>query len=251
MTEAIGRSKAPQGGLTILYQDQWLLAVDKPQGILVHGDGTGDPTLTDALAAQLAAAGTDPGDLQALQRLDRETSGIVLFSLDKRTQPTLDALIASRQVSKGYLALVAGNFPQGLQSIDLPLARDRHDARRMRAVSAGRGRGQEAHTRALLLATSGTGLKRTSLLGVDLLTGRRHQIRVHLAGLGFPLVGDTLYGGRPNREGLMLHAFEESLTHPVTGAVVRLRTPVPDRFARAYPLAESLWDTCRRKSRSC
>ncbi len=241
--------KATSPDLSILYQDQWVVAVDKPQGILVHGDGTGTATLTNALAAQLSRTGTDPSDLQALQRLDRETSGIVLFSLSKATQAQFDALISSREVHKRYLAVVSGRFPRGTQAIDLPLGRDRHDARRMRVTR--RGQGQESHTRASLLATAGTGAKTSSLLRVDLLTGRKHQIRVHLSSLGFPILGDKLYGGRVHKQGLMLHAFEEDLVHPVTGEQIHLRTQLPVRFQHLYPLAESRWDAYVGPSGSC
>ncbi len=234
-------------GLGLIYQDQWLATVDKPQGILVHGDGSGARTLTDDLRELLEAQGTDASGLQPVQRLDVDTSGLVLFSLDKMTQPRLDALVAMRGIRKRYVALVEGRFPTGTRDIELPLGRDRHDARRMRASRTGR----PAHTRARLLGTEGG----ISLVAIELLTGRRHQIRVHLSQLGFPLVGDVLYGSRSGRAtprsarsrnagpepSLMLHALEEEFDHPVTGEHLRLSTAWPARFEEAFPKGEDLW----------
>lgn len=237
--------------LGLIYQDQWLAAVDKPQGILVHGDGSGARTLTDDLRELLEAQGTDASGLQPVQRLDVDTSGLVLFSLDKGVQPKLDALVASHGIEKRYVALVEGRFPAGTRDIELPLGRDRHDARRMRASRGGK----PSHTRVRLLGTDG----HRSLVAVELLTGRRHQIRVHLSQLGFPLVGDVLYGSRSGRAtprsarsrnagpepSLMLHALEEEFDHPVTGEHLLLSTPWPGRFSVAFPGGEELWRATR------
>lgn len=201
----------------VIYQDSCLLAVDKPAGIIVHGDGTGARTLTD-LVRELPGAEA----AQAVQRLDRDTTGLVLFSLSKRTQPALDAAIAAGEVDKRYLALVRGRFPEGETRIDKPLGRDRHDARRMRVSATGK----PSRTLVRLLRPVG----RDSLVECRLITGRRHQIRVHLASLGFPLVGDVLYGGPKDARGLMLHAWRERLAHPATGEQLDLQTDWPERF---------------------
>lgn len=213
--------------LNILYEDDYLIAVDKPAGIIVHGDGTGIATLTDLLI------GDSPqltGEVQALQRLDRETSGIVLFSKQKETQALFDAMIAERRISKRYLAIVSGKFPERPQTFRDPIGRDRHDSRRMRVSRTGK----QALTRAHLLAfePSDTAGPARSLLEVDLLTGRKHQIRVHLSHAGFPIVGDDLYRGPrvSSAPGLMLHAARESFVHPVTGARVDIEAPYPTRF---------------------
>ncbi|MBR3384655.1 MAG: RluA family pseudouridine synthase [Atopobiaceae bacterium] len=211
------------GALCVIYEDEFLLAVDKPAGLLVHGDGTGAPTLTDLVRGHVERSGRPSSGVQAVQRLDVETTGLVLFSLDKSVQASLDAQVAGRGMHKRYLAVVRGRFPGGTTTIDRPLGRDRHDARRMR-VSPG---GKPSQTLVTKLGEAG-GL---SVLAVELLTGRRHQIRVHLAAMGFPLVGDALYGGARSRDGLMLHAYEERLAHPVTGEELALRTELPARFA--------------------
>ncbi|MCH3948632.1 MAG: RluA family pseudouridine synthase [Olsenella sp.] len=208
---------------TIIYQDSVCLAAEKPAGILVHGDGTGAPTLTERVRVSLARQGM-AANPQAVQRLDVETTGLVLFSLAEEFQPAFDALVAGHAMHKRYLAEVSGAFPDSVTTIEKPIGRDRHDARRMRVCRPGQG--QPALTRVRVLERRGN---RTLLL-VELGTGRHHQIRVHLSSLGFPLVGDALYGGRRDPRGLMLHALEEEFDHPVTGAHVLLRTEVPERF---------------------
>lgn len=208
---------------TIIYQDSVCLAAEKPAGILVHGDGTCAPTLTDRVRVSLARQGVAVNP-QAVQRLDVDTTGLVLFSLAEEFQPAFDALVAGHAMRKRYLAEVSGAFPGDVTIIEKPIGRDRHDARRMRVCRPGQG--QPALTRVRVLERRGS---RTLLL-VELGTGRRHQIRVHLSSAGFPIVGDTLYGGRRDPRGLMLHALEEEFDHPVTGAHVLLRTEVPERF---------------------
>ena len=119
--------------IRVPYADEHLMAVDKPAGILVHGDGTGARTLTDGVAALLGREGV-PAAPQAVQRLDVDTTGVVLFSLAPEFQPALDALVASHDMRKRYLAVVEGSFDAGVRRLDAPLGRDRHDARRMRAT---------------------------------------------------------------------------------------------------------------------
>ena len=201
----------------IVYQDSFFLAMDKPAGILVHGDGTGARTLTDEVRVLTGIA-----DAQPVQRLDVETTGLVLFSLDKAVQPALDALVAGRGVRKRYLALVAGRLGGGERTVEAAIGRDRHDARRMRVSKTGK----PAATIVRPLGVFGN----ATLVETELLSGRRHQIRVHLAYIGHPIVGDALYQGPASRNGLMLHALEERLAHPVTGEELLLRTAWPKRF---------------------
>lgn len=217
----------------VVYEDEWLLAVDKPAGIIVHGDGTGAASLTDFVRAHLEreGRGAAAAQLQAVQRLDRDTTGLVLFSLDKGVQPKLDALVASHDgIEKSYLAIARGEVPEALREIDVPLARDRHDARRMRVDA----HGKPSLTLVRRLAVAGARGKRVSLVELTLKTGRKHQIRVHLSSRGYPIVGDPLYGVPADLAGrtpLMLHAAREALVHPVTGEWLVLDGEWPERFS--------------------
>ena len=213
-------------GLQVVYEDEVLLAADKPAGLIVHSDGTdaAAPTLTDLVAAHLVAEGREGVRPQAVQRLDRPTTGLVLYSLDRATQPALDAQVAGHDMHKCYLAVVSGRLPWAERDVDAPIGRDRHDARHMRACRPGQGKPALSHLRRVEVADGRT------LVLVELGSGRRHQIRVHLASLGYPIVGDELYGGARSAEGLLLHAWSEELTHPVTGECLRLRTAWPTRL---------------------
>ena len=227
--------RAAQGQLNVVLQDSFLLAADKPAGLIVHGDGTGRETLTDRVRAPLLGQGL-PGAAcraQAVQRLDEDTTGVVLFSLAEEFQGALDSQVAGHAMHKRYLVMVRGGFPAGVRTICEPIGRDRHDARRMRVSRTGK----ESVTRVAKLDERGG----FSLLGCQLGTGRRHQIRVHLASLGYPIVGDALYGGPRDRRGLMLHAAEESFAHPVTGKPVRAAAPWPARFAEVFPQRNVEW----------
>ncbi len=227
--------------IAVLYQDEYLLAVDKPAGTIVHADGTGTHTLSDSVRSMLIEHDETQAahELQAVNRLDRETTGIVLFSLSKESQPVFDALVSAHDTQKRYLAICCGIPTWKTTLIDTPIARDRHDGRRMRTGPSGK----PAQTSVTVLQTR----KRTStapdlaLLDIQLLSGRKHQIRVHLSSQGLPLLGDILYG-RPVRAGasgkpypLMLHAFRMEFEHPVTGEHVLIQTPIPARFKKLFP----------------
>ncbi len=219
--DAVPSAKGP---LELLYQDPFLLAVEKPTGILVHGDGTDAATLTALVQGLLQEQGTTAVP-QALHRLDVETSGIVLFSLTEEFQPAFDELVAEGGMRKRYYAVIKGRLPQaedGWVEVDAPIARDRHDARRMRVGRTGK----PALTRLRTCATAGD----LSLVEAELGTGRRHQIRVHLAHLGHAIVGDALYGGARNRGGLLLHAHEVVLQHPLTNEQLVITSALPERF---------------------
>ena len=142
---------APQtdSNLEILYKDEYLLAVNKPAGIIVHADGTNEPSLTDVVCEKIRALEgsreVDLSQVQALNRLDKETTGIVLFSLKKETQPQFDQLIASKELSKEYLAAVKGAFEPNKLLIDKAIGKDRHDAQKMRVSATGKPSQTEVH----------------------------------------------------------------------------------------------------------
>ena len=228
--------------LEILYQDEYLLAVNKPAEIIVHADGTNEPSLTELVCEKLHAHESsnkiDFSQVQALNRLDRETTGIVLFSLKKETQSQFDQLIASKELSKEYLAAVKGAFEPNKLLVDKAIGKDRHNAQKMRISPTGKPSQTEVRLVKTVLTAQG---QTHSLLLVNLLTGRKHQIRVHLSSIGFPLVGDILYGGvsslqrgakkKHKQQPLMLHAYRVEFIHPVTGAKIVIKTDIPERFS--------------------
>lgn len=225
------------GALRVIYRSDRLLAVDKPAGMLVHSDGTGSETLTDIVRDMLLKEGTPQSehatrDLQALQRLDRDTIGIVLFSLDKATQPAYDRLISEHGVEKRYLAVVEGSPAWRSRTFEGPIGRDRHDSRKMRVSRTGK----PARTVARRVAVADRGGKRLALIDVRLDTGRKHQIRVHLSHAGLPILGDALYGSAAP-DGLMLHARLMRFADPVSGEDVVISTGIPERFERLFPSA--------------
>lgn len=214
----------------VLYCDAYLLAIDKPVGMLVHGDGTGERSLSDFASDLMLGMGDGfaASDVQALNRLDRETSGIVLFSIDKATQPLFDQMVTDRKIEKRYRAFAEGKIDWNEKLIDMPIARDRHDTRKMRVGHTGKP--SQTHVRVLKRLKARGGLPARSYIDVELLTGRKHQIRVHMAHLGHPLVGDALYG-KPRNCRLMLHAYRMSFKHPITGEPVQIDSPLPPELS--------------------
>lgn len=212
----------------VLYQDDYILAVDKPQGILVHSDGTGAVTLTDLLLSSQDSI--DATQLQALHRLDFDTSGVVLFSLNKTTQPLFDQLIAARELKKTYIAILDGVMQQPTLTNTHAIGRDRHNSHKMRACTKG---GQEAYTQLKRLSINQK--TNTTLVEVLIKTGRKHQIRVHCQDLGLPILNDPLYNTVRTNQGLMLHARSLSFMHSVSHNPVIITTPWPARFSNYFP----------------
>jgi 23S rRNA pseudouridine1911/1915/1917 synthase len=230
----------------IRYRDEHLVVVAKPPGLVVHpGAGTPSGTLVDALvAAEIPLAPTGgtqrPG---IVHRLDRDTSGLmVVASTDVAFHGLVDAL-RRRQMRRRYLALVVGVPAAERGRIEGPIGRDPRDRLRFAVVPDGKA----AVTRYRLLATgtarSEVGAEPVALLSCELETGRTHQIRVHLTGLGHPIVGDPTYGPRPALAlalGLhrpALHATELTFEHPVTHRTVRVIEPLPADLRTACDLA--------------
>ena len=212
--------------LPVLFADAALLAVDKPPGLLViPGRGEPEPTV-------LEAAQAEHGKLWVVHRLDRGTSGVLLFARDAETHGALNAAFDSRRVSKRYLAVVAGT-PRDEQRIEVPLAAARRG--RMRPARPGDARPKLAATYVRVLERF-AGPPALALVECVPETGRTHQIRVHLMAAGTPLAVDPDYGPRPaltaaGGEPLIgrtpLHAASLALEHPRTGAPLRLEAPLP------------------------
>jgi 23S rRNA pseudouridine1911/1915/1917 synthase len=210
----------------VLYRDRYLLALDKPSGIASQPTPARyQGTLYAALQQYLGTAGRV--SLGMVQRLDRDSSGVMIFSIHPAAHKGLTAAFAERRVVKRYLALVQGHPRAGAGEIRSLLAR-RRATNRMVSVQHG---GKPAITRYRVLATGND----AAVVEVEILTGRSHQIRLHFAEAGHPLLGDTAYGGPATFRGAavprqMLHASDLLLDHPVTGARLHLQAPLPDDF---------------------
>ena len=221
--------------LQIVYEDEHLLVVDKLAGLVVHpaaGNWTG--TLLNGLLAHHAGAARLPR-AGIVHRLDKDTSGLMVVGKTQQAVDALAGMIARREVHRIYVALAHGDWSgQAEVLVDQPLGRDPRNRLRM-AVLLGRGSAKEAQTRVRLL-DKGVGL---SWVGCKLHTGRTHQIRVHMAWLGHPLVGDAVYGGRSQLglERQALHALRLEFVHPVTRAVMRLESRLPADIADALQTA--------------
>jgi 23S rRNA pseudouridine1911/1915/1917 synthase len=219
------RPAAQAGELDILFEDALLIAVNKPPGIVVH------PTYKQIAGTLLNAvlwrlrdrAGVRPG---ILTRLDKDTSGLVIIALTPEAHATMQRDAAAGRVKKEYLAVVTGAPRPRQGRIIHPLGRDPADRRRV-VVTAG---GAQSETRYEVVASGNetADTPRMSVLRCELITGRTHQIRVHLAARGWPIVGDRLYGvADPAISRQALHAWRISLPHPVTRAPLEIEAPLP------------------------
>jgi 23S rRNA pseudouridine1911/1915/1917 synthase len=231
------RSLAPDPSVVVpvVHEEDHVLVVDKPAGLVVHpGAGTPGATMAHGLLARypdLAGVGGDQTRPGIVHRLDAGTSGLLVVARTSEAHALLVAQLAARTVERRYRALVHGavTAPAGL--VDGPLGRHPRDPTRF-AVVAG---GKEARTRYEVLDRRDGAPGPTTLLACRLESGRTHQIRVHLAAIGHPVVGDVAYGGRPAL-GLTrpyLHAFRLAFDHPGTGERVAFESPLPPELAEA------------------
>jgi len=226
---------APHFRLPVIFEDEWIVAIDKPAGIAVHG-GSG---IAHGVIESLRAMRPQAKFLELVHRLDRETSGVLLVAKKRQALTALHEMLRTHEVDKRYLVAVAGRFRNERQRVRLALVK-RTTAEGGRRVSVSKD-GQEAETVFHRLA-AGPG---SSLLEARLLTGRTHQIRVHLAHLKHPVLGDEKYGDfelnkalrRKGLKRMFLHASRLALRHPGTGEALVLESPLPAELAR---FAESI-----------
>ena len=213
--------------LVVPYEDEHLLVVDKPAGLVVHpAPGHASGTLVHGLLAYDVEGGDEPERPGIVHRLDRDTSGLLVVARSPEAHRRLQELVQSRELTREYLALVVGR-PRSLRgTIEAPIGRDRHDALRQ-SLDTDTPRDAVTHFEVEQL------LPRHALLRVTLETGRTHQIRVHLAAIDLPVAGDALYG-RPVELGLerqFLHAARLAFEHPFTGETIDVSSPLPTDLA--------------------
>ena len=253
MSSSTGSRLAPQNiPLDILYEDEYLLAVNKPAGMVVHpGNGNREGTLVHALLYHVKSlsAGSGPDRPGIVHRLDKDTSGVVLVAKTDETHRQLARLFSTREIKKEYAGFCVGRRPAAHGSMGAPLGRSRRDPVK-RAV---RQDGKEALTEYWLLAHH-CGI---SVMKFAPHTGRTHQIRVHCSAAGFPVIADALYGGgkealnripvleRPFAIGVYkcferhaLHARSITFVHPQTHREQTISAPLPEDFNRALELFE-------------
>jgi len=227
---ALELEPAPEIALRIVYEDADLLILDKPAGLVVHpAPGHARGTLVNALLAH--GDGSTWGGIAGIQRpgivhrLDRDTSGLIMVARHDAAQASIMAQLKARRVKKTYQALVQGSVSAAVGRIEAPIGRDPKHRTRMAVVPDGRPSVTGYRVRERFADWT--------LLDLDLVTGRTHQIRVHLDAIGHPVAGDPLYGtGRSRRgpaglERLFLHAWRLELTSPSSGQLIRATAPLP------------------------
>ncbi|HUL56459.1 MAG TPA: RluA family pseudouridine synthase [Usitatibacter sp.] len=223
---------APHFRLPVIYEDDWIVAIDKPAGVAVHG-GSG---IAHGVIESLRAMRPQAKFLELVHRLDRETSGVLLVAKKRSALTALHEMLRTHGMDKRYLVAVAGRFRNERQRVRLALLK-RATADGDRRVSVSK-EGQEAETLFRRIARGAD----ASLLEAQLLTGRTHQIRVHLAHLKHPVLGDEKYGDfelnkalrKKGLRRMFLHASRLAFRHPETGAPMQLTAPLPaelERFA--------------------
>jgi 23S rRNA pseudouridine1911/1915/1917 synthase len=246
LTELPSESFEPEDiPLDIFYEDDFLAVINKPAGMVVHpGAGVPNGTLANAVAFHFGLKEKIPNPKSPIQnrigivhRLDKDTSGLIIIAKDEKTHEALSEQFHDRTVYKRYLALVHGEFDENTGTIDAPIAREKHNRTKMGV----RGHGRNA----LSLWKVKERFEKFTLLEVEIKTGRTHQIRVHLAHINHPVVGDETYNsGRDksvanleirraiqNLNRFFLHAEKLSFTHPQTNEKMTFRSPLPEELS--------------------
>ena len=223
--------KAQDIPIEILYEDNDIIVVNKPKGLVVHpGNGNPDGTLVNSLMNickdSLSGIGGEirPG---IVHRLDKDTSGVIVVAKNDKAHINLSEQIKNHEVEKTYIALVRGIVKENEATINMPIGRNKNDRKKMAVEKDGK-----------VAITNFKVLERypkdnCTLLEVKIETGRTHQIRVHLAHIGYPVIGDTTYSNGKNRWGVVgqcLHAKRLKFKHPTTGKEMTIEAEIPDYF---------------------
>ena len=219
--------------LDIIYEDEDILVVNKQKGLVVHpANGNPDGTLVNAVMAHckdsLSGIG---GELRPgiVHRLDKDTSGLLIIAKNDKAHIQMSNQIKNREVKKTYIALVRGTIAENEATINMPIGRSTKDRKKMAVTKSGK----EAVTHFKVLNRYTTDKGSYTLLEIKIDTGRTHQIRVHMAEIGHPVIGDVVYSNGKNEfgvEGQCLHAKRLEFTHPITGKEMKLEAPLPEYF---------------------
>lgn len=217
--------------LDIVYEDEWMAVVNKPQGMVVHpAPGNYEGTLVSALLYNVKDLSGINGELRPgiVHRLDKDTSGLLVIAKNDKAHVALAEQIAQKSARRIYAAIVHGNILEDALTIDKSIGRSRGDRKKMAVVTGGR----HAVTRVRVLERFGA----FTYIEAELETGRTHQIRVHLASIQRPVAGDQVYGPKAvklHQNGQLLHAKKLMLRHPSTGDEMTFEAPLPDYFEKA------------------
>ena len=213
----------------VLYEDDDIIVINKPKGMVVHpGNGNPDGTLVNAImnlcGDSLSGIGGEirPG---IIHRLDKDTSGVLVVAKNDKAHIDISNQIKNRETKKYYIALVRGTIKENEATINMPIGRSKKDRKKMAVTKEGR----EAITHFKVIKR----YKNYTLLEVKIETGRTHQIRVHMAEIGHPIVGDFVYSNGKNEfnvQGQMLHSKQIEFKHPRTGKVMKIEAPLPEYF---------------------
>ena len=223
-------SAAPQDiPLDVVYEDGDVIVVNKPSGLVVHpAPGHPDGTLVNALLHHCGSSLSGVGGALRpgiVHRIDRDTSGLIIAAKNDMAHQSLAAQLADHTLARTYECIVTGNLREDSGTVDAPIARDSRDRKRMAVVSGGRR--AVTHWEVIARYPGYTHIR------CRLETGRTHQIRVHMASLGHPILGDTVYGAKkpvPGLTGQCLHAVALRFLHPRTGEAISLSCPLPEEF---------------------
>lgn len=211
--------------LDIVYEDQDLIVLNKPSGMVVHpAPGHYEGTLVNALLYRYGELTSDSFRPGIVHRLDKDTSGLMLVAKNDSMLEKLSSMIASKEVVRKYLAIVDGVIPHEVGEIDAPIGRDPHNRQKMAVTDVN---GKDAITYFKVLEK----FQNHTLVECVLETGRTHQIRVHMAYIGYPVMNDPLYGrGKATSFGQMLHSYSLTFIHPKTGEEMHFEVEAPKEF---------------------
>ena len=228
--------------LDIIYEDNDILVVNKQKGLVVHpANGNPDGTLVNAIMAHckdsLSGIG---GELRPgiVHRLDKDTSGLLIIAKNDKAHIQVSEQIKNREVKKTYIALVRGIIAENEATINMPIGRSTKDRKKMAVTK----NGKEAVTHFKVLNRYTTNKGSYTLLEIKIDTGRTHQIRVHMAEIGHPVIGDGVYSNGKNEfgiEGQCLHAKRLEFVHPITGKEMKLEAPLPKYFQKIVEQLEN------------